>query len=94
MESDDKSRNACTNSPGCLVAAKLYRKFGGENYLEDAKMLYKYIVGSLLKSDGRVEEPLDIYTALLERHATIISILRRNGKYMKKAEIGNKLYND
>ena len=27
-KSDDKSRNACTNSPGCLVAAKLYRKFG------------------------------------------------------------------
>ena len=39
-----------------------YRKFGGENYLEDAKMLYKYIVGSLLKSDGRVEEPPLTYT--------------------------------
>lgn len=79
-KSDDKSRNACTNSPGCLVAAKLYRKFGGENYLEDAKMLYKYIVGSLLKSDGRVEEPPLTYTqGLLERHADNYIILRRNG---------------
>lgn len=87
-KSDDKSRNACTNSPGCLVAAKLYRKFGGENYLEDAKMLYKYIVGSLLKSDGRVEEPPLTYTQGTFREACRqLYHITQEREYMRKAEL-------
>lgn len=56
------SRNACTNAPGCLVAAKLYKKYGSENYLEEAKTLYNYIMKNLVKSDYRVEEPPLTYT--------------------------------
>lgn len=87
-KSDDKSRNACTNSPGCLVAAKLYRKFGGENYLEDAKMLYKYIVGSLLKSDGRVEEPPLTYTqGTFGEACRQLYHITQEREYMRKAEL-------
>ena len=35
-------RNACTNSPGCLVAAKLYQRYEDGNYLSDAKKLYEW----------------------------------------------------
>jgi len=55
-------RNACTNSPGCLVAAKLYQRYGGENYLSDAKTLYEYVINNTYTSDGRVEEPPLTYT--------------------------------
>ncbi len=80
-KSDDKSRK-CLYKLSWLFSCcqAVYRKFGGENYLEDAKMLYKYIVGSLLKSDGRVEEPPLTYTqGTFERHADNYIILRRNG---------------
>lgn len=87
-KSDDKSRNACTNSPGCLIAAKLYRKFGGENYLEDAKLLYKYIVGSLLKSDGRVEEPPLTYTqGTFGEACRQLYHITREREYMRRAEL-------
>lgn len=61
-KNNNNNRNACTNSPGCLIAAKLYKKFGNEQYLSDAKMLYDYMVNNSLKNDGRVEEPPLTYT--------------------------------
>lgn len=54
--------NACTNSPACLVAAKLYNHYGAEKYLEYSKELYNYVVNKIAKSDGRVEEPPLSYT--------------------------------
>lgn len=59
---DNNARNACTNAPGCLVAAKLYQKYGEQDYLDDAVMLYDYVEGNLLYDDGRVEEPPLSYT--------------------------------
>lgn len=59
---DNSRRNGCTNTPGCLVAAKLYRKFNDEKYLNDAQTLYRFVVDNLLKDDGRVEEPPLTYT--------------------------------
>lgn len=86
-KSNDKSRNACTNSPGCLVAAKLYRKFGGENYLNDAKTLYIYIVQNLLKNDGRVEEPPLSYTqGTFGEACRQLYHITRERVYMRKAE--------
>lgn len=55
-------RNACTNSPGCLVAAKLYQRYEDGNYLSDAKKLYEYVVNNSYNADGRVEEPPLTYT--------------------------------
>lgn len=60
--SNGRSRNTCTNTPGCLMAAKLYQKFGDEKYLSDAMTLYQYAVKNLLKADGRMEEPPLTYT--------------------------------
>ena len=61
-KSDDPNRNACTNTPGCLIAAKLYLKYGNENYLEDAKTLYQYVINNLEEGNGKIEEPPLTYT--------------------------------
>ena len=84
------SRNACTNSPGCLVAAKLYQRYGDQKYLDDALMLYDFITNNYpLKDpdDGRVEEPPLTYT-----QGTFGEACRRlyhitgEGQYMRMAE--------
>ena len=54
--------NACTLSPACLIAAKLYQKYGAEQYLEYAEKFYTYMQKKIVKSDGRVEEPPLTYT--------------------------------
>ena len=54
--------NACTLSPACLMAAKLYMKYGTEKYLDYAKKFYDYMTNHIAKSDGRVEEPPLTYT--------------------------------
>lgn len=86
-KSNDESRNACTNAPGCLVAAKLYKKYGTENYLNDAKMLYDYIVKNLLKGDGRVEEPPLTYTqGTFGEACRQLYHITQERQYMRKAE--------
>lgn len=86
-KSNDESRNACTNSPGCLIAAKLYKKYGTENYLNDAKMLYDYIVENLLKGDGRVEEPPLTYTqGTFGEACRQLYHITQERQYMRKAE--------
>lgn len=54
--------NACTVSPACLIAAKMYEKYGDEQYLEYAEKFYNYMQKNIVKSDGRVEEPPLTYT--------------------------------
>lgn len=61
----DSDPNACTNAPGCLVAAKLYERYGDESYLTVAQDLYDYqanVMKTKLNNDGRVEEPPLTYT--------------------------------
>ena len=62
---DGSGPNACTNAPGCLVAAKLYERYGDESYLQAAKDLYDYQANVMIKelnNDGRVEDPPLTYT--------------------------------
>lgn len=60
---DQGSRaNACTVSPACLIAAKMYEKYGEDLYLEYAEKLYNYMQKNIVKTDGRVEEPPLTYT--------------------------------
>jgi predicted alpha-1,6-mannanase (GH76 family) len=55
--------NACTLSPACLLATKLFEHFNDSTYLEDAETWYNYLIDSgITKSDGRVEEPPLTYT--------------------------------
>ncbi|MGN0234591.1 MAG: glycoside hydrolase family 76 protein [Bacteroidaceae bacterium] len=58
----DAGPNACTLSPACLIAAKLYNKYGAEEYLEYAEKFYTYMQKNIVKTDGRVEEPPLTYT--------------------------------
>lgn len=59
---DGQGPNACTQSPATLIAAKLYKKYGTEKYLDYAKKLYTYANKKMYKSDGRIEEPPLTYT--------------------------------
>lgn len=54
--------NACTLSPACLIAVKMYQKHGDAKYLEYAEKFYNYMVRNIVKPDGRVEEPPLTYT--------------------------------
>lgn len=84
---NDKNRNACTNAPGCLVAAKLYQRYGEETYLSEAKMLYNYVATNLLKADGRVEEPPLSYTqGTFGEACRQLYHITGEREYMRKAE--------
>lgn len=64
-KSNDKGRNACTNAPGCLVAARLYTYTGDKSYLDIAIELYDFwthVMSVELNNDGRVEDPPLTYT--------------------------------
>lgn len=61
-DSEGSGPNACTLSPACLIAAKLYMKYGTEKYLDYAEKFYTYMTNHITKSDGRVEEPPLTYT--------------------------------
>ncbi|MCR4920757.1 MAG: alpha-1,6-mannanase [Bacteroidaceae bacterium] len=54
--------NACTQSPACLAAAKLFILYEDSTYLDYAEKLYNYTIKKICKSDGRVEEPPLTYT--------------------------------
>lgn len=64
-KSNDRGRNACTNSPGCLVACKLYEKYADEHYRQVAINIWNYqnhVMTADLAGDGRVEDPPLTYT--------------------------------
>ena len=80
-------RNACTNSPGCLVAAKLYQRYEDGNYLSDAKKLYEYVVNNSYNADGRVEEPPLTYTqGTFGEACRQLYHITQESKYMDKAK--------
>ncbi len=57
------SRNACTNTPAIIIAAKLYQITHTQQYLDEAVKMYNYrIANSTVGTDGRVEEPALTYT--------------------------------
>lgn len=58
---DLDNKNACTNAPSCLVAAKLYNIYKTPSYLKNAKDLYAYSA-SCTTDEGKVEEPPLTYT--------------------------------
>ena len=60
-DQNKNNKNACTNSPSCLVAAKLYVKYGKKAYLEAAKKLYDFSI-AIMPDSERVEEPPLTYT--------------------------------
>jgi predicted alpha-1,6-mannanase (GH76 family) len=64
-KSNDMGRNACTNSPGCLLACKLYERYGEQKYLDTAIEIYRYMEDQIvnhLGNTGRVEDPALTYT--------------------------------
>jgi len=60
-KSNDNGRNSCTNAPGSLLASKLYLKYGGQNYLDDAKAMCAFLF-SVMHTDGSLEDPPLTYT--------------------------------
>lgn len=81
--SNGRSRNICTNAPGSLMAAKLYKKYNENKYLLDAKTLHKFAYDNnyLTLGDGRMEEPPLSYTQGTYGEASRILYHITNEKY-------------
>ena len=60
-DKDVNNKNACTNTPACLTAALLYKKYKQASYLDIAKKLYNFNIANMPDAD-RVEEPPLTYT--------------------------------
>jgi predicted alpha-1,6-mannanase (GH76 family) len=78
------SRNACTNAPGCLVAALLYNEYKGD-YLDKAVTLYNYCIANM-PDEERVEEPPLTYTqGTFGEACRQLYKITKEQKYMTKA---------
>lgn len=78
------SRNACTNAPGCLVAALLYNEYKGD-YLDKAITLYNYCIANM-PDEERVEEPPLTYTqGTFGEACRQLYKITKEQKYMTKA---------
>lgn len=78
------SRNACTNAPGCLVAAFLYNEYKGD-YLDKAITLYDYCIANM-PDEERVEEPPLTYTqGTFGEACRQLYKITKEQKYMTKA---------
>lgn len=84
---DKAGQNACTNSPGCLLAARLYNYFGEASYLEDALALYDFMAEQRVSSDYKVEDPPLSYTqGTFGEAARTLYHITGDRKYMDMAE--------
>ncbi len=87
---NDNGRNACTNAPGCLVAAKLYQYTQEQHYLDVAIKIYNFWASEMqknFKSDGRVEEPPLTYTqGTFGEACRVLFNITNNMTYMTMAQ--------
>lgn len=85
--SDKAGQNACTNSPGCLLASKLYLYTNDYKYLEDALALYDFMATKRVSSDYMVENPPLSYTqGTFGEAARTLYHITGDKKYMYMAE--------
>ncbi|MCE5206121.1 MAG: glycosyl hydrolase family 76 [Porphyromonadaceae bacterium] len=52
-------KNACSNGPACILAARLYQETGDESYKEWAVKIYHWEKVTLLQNDGAVLDHID-----------------------------------
>lgn len=83
---DAKNFNACTNTPACLVAAKLCELTGDSKYLTIAENLYDFNVNNMEADGQRVESIALSYTqGTFAEGARVLYHLTGNKTYMQKA---------
>ncbi|MDR0748590.1 MAG: glycosyl hydrolase family 76 [Tannerellaceae bacterium] len=52
-------KNACSNGPACILAARLYQETGEESYKDWAEQIYNWEKSTLLQGDGAVLDHID-----------------------------------
>lgn len=83
---DERNFNACTNTPACLLAAKLCEKYGDGKYLDIAENLFEFNVKNMNADGQRVEDPALTYTqGTFAEGARILYHLTGSKSYMQKA---------
>lgn len=60
VSNERTSKNACSNGPAGIIAARLYQLNGDEEYLEWAKKIYDWQKKKLVTSAGRVNDNMDL----------------------------------
>lgn len=82
---DVNNFNACTNTPSCLLAAKLYEKYQTQSYLQNAEALYEFNINNKY-DDERVENPALTYTqGTFGEACRVLYHLTGNATYRKEA---------
>lgn len=63
-----KSKNACSNGPACILAARLYQRFGNEEDKEWAQKIYNWEKSVLFNANtGAVYDNIDVETGEIQR---------------------------
>lgn len=62
------SKNACSNGPACILAARLYQEFGDESYKEWALKIYNWEKSTLFNSNnGMVYDNINSLTGEIQK---------------------------
>ncbi len=65
--SDKVTKNACSNGPACILAARLYQEFGDENDKEWAQKIYAWEKETLFNDrNGAVSDHIDVNTGAIQ----------------------------
>lgn len=65
---EEHSKNACSNGPACILAARLYREFGDETYKEWALKIYNWEKSTLFNSNnGMVYDNINSNTGEIKK---------------------------
>lgn len=68
VKGQEYSKNACSNGPACILAARLYREFGDETYKEWALKIYNWEKSTLFNSNnGMVYDNINSNTGEIQK---------------------------
>lgn len=63
------SKNACSNGPACILAARLYQEFGDEQYKEWAVNIYNWLKSTLVNTqNGMVYDNINSTTGEINKN--------------------------
>lgn len=68
MKGQEYSKNACSNGPACILAARLYQEFGDESNKEWALKIYNWEKSTLFNSNnGMVYDNINSETGVIQK---------------------------
>lgn len=86
------SKNACSNGPAAILAARLYQEFGNEEDLQWAVDIYSWLKSTLVNSaNGMVYDNIDSRTGIIKKEWVFTY---NQGTYIGAAVELHKIFNE